>query len=426
MPDFLDGLFIGEMLVDNPSGGGSGTDTDGDGGNTKADEYVEIQNASGAPVSLDGYEIWSEDRGLLYSFDAGDTIGTDKTATVVGEYTGTPPDGFYDAGHSNTHNFLEDGEGTKNDSIFLVNTDTGEYVVFSYGDPPQAPSLPTGFPGTTQIGIGETLNSAGPNNVAFVRDADGNMVEGAPNPGIAGPVCYCPGTLILTDRGEIPVEELRVGDRLVTADNGLQPVLWIGVSHHTFEQGPHMHKPIEIKAGSLGDGRPHSTLMVSPQHHFLLEGPIVDEPCETCEVLALAKALVGLDRIRAMNGKRQISYYSLLCARHEVIMAAGVWSETLYPGPTALRMVDPSLREEIEVRFPAVKANPENGYGPKARRTLTKRETEKLVGYLRERGFGTREDELDRRRREIEARRWDEDLADETRKTSPKTLQLVN
>ncbi|MEL6479553.1 MAG: Hint domain-containing protein, partial [Pseudomonadota bacterium] len=48
------------------------------------------------------------------------------------------------------------------------------------------------------------------------------------------PVCYCPGALILTNRGEVPVEDLRVGDLLVTADHGLQPLVWIGVSRHRF------------------------------------------------------------------------------------------------------------------------------------------------------------------------------------------------
>ncbi|NNJ68922.1 MAG: type I secretion protein, partial [Boseongicola sp.] len=40
--------------------------------------------------------------------------------------------------------------------------------------------------------------------------------------------CFTPGTLIATDRGPIAVEALRTGDRLVTRDNGLRRVHWIG------------------------------------------------------------------------------------------------------------------------------------------------------------------------------------------------------
>ncbi|MEO1309042.1 MAG: lamin tail domain-containing protein, partial [Pseudomonadota bacterium] len=105
MVDFLaNGLAIAEILADNA--GGQAIDTDGDGGSNKADEYVEIQNGFGTTVSLDGIEIWSQKDGLLYAFPDGETLAPGETATVVGEYTGTPPAGFYDAGGSANTNFL--------------------------------------------------------------------------------------------------------------------------------------------------------------------------------------------------------------------------------------------------------------------------------------------------------------------------------
>lgn len=207
-----------------------------------------------------------------------------------------------------------------------------------------------------------------------------------------------------------------MGDRLVTADRGLRAIRWIGRTTHVFERGPHKHKPIEIKAGALGNGLPRRTLVVSPQHHLLFSGPAVRDLFGEPEVLALAKALVGLDHVRAMNGKRRITYYSLLLDRHEIIMAEGAWSESFYPGPTALKMIGPVPRREVETLFPMLRHDPRNGYGPKVRRTLTRAETEKLVDLLLERGFGTRDDELDRRRRDIECCSWDDDLAAERRR----------
>ena len=40
--------------------------------------------------------------------------------------------------------------------------------------------------------------------------------------------CFTPGTLIATDRGQQPVETLRRGDLLVTRDNGLKRIMWVG------------------------------------------------------------------------------------------------------------------------------------------------------------------------------------------------------
>ena len=89
MADTLNNIFISEILADNA--GGSAIDTDGDGNIKKSDEFIELQNASNTAVSLDGFEVWSEKEGLLYSFDPSDTIAAGETATVVGNYTGTPP-----------------------------------------------------------------------------------------------------------------------------------------------------------------------------------------------------------------------------------------------------------------------------------------------------------------------------------------------
>ena len=80
MADFLNGIFISEILADHA--GGQAVDVDGDGNTNKADEFIEMGNASGAPISLDGYELWSETNGLLFAFDADDVLNAGGTATV--------------------------------------------------------------------------------------------------------------------------------------------------------------------------------------------------------------------------------------------------------------------------------------------------------------------------------------------------------
>lgn len=196
-------------------------------------------------------------------------------------------------------------------------------------------------------------------------------------------MCYAPGTRILTQHGQVEVEKLVPGIGLATADHGFVPLRWIGRSHHVFGTGQHKHKPIEFKAGSLGRGFPLRTLVVSPQHRILFSGRVVADLFGTRSVLALAKALVGLDHVRTMNGKREITYFSLLCDRHEMLLAEGAWSESFYPGPTAMGMIGKRMRREIKALFPSLLVAPDTGYGPPVRRVLNRRETERLVNALK-------------------------------------------
>ncbi|MEM9063625.1 MAG: Hint domain-containing protein [Pseudomonadota bacterium] len=238
-------------------------------------------------------------------------------------------------------------------------------------------------------------------------------------------VCYATGTLVLTDTGEVPVEKLAVGDRLITLDNGAQTVRWIGSRRLTFREGPNAQKPIEIKRGALSANTPERRLMVSPQHRMLFGGPVVEAMFGEREVLALAKGLVGLDHVRAMNGKREVTYYSLLCDRHEIIRANGAWSESFYPGRTALGMIGAANRRAVEKLFPCVKADPVSGYGPKARHVLTRAETEDLVGALHAAGATRRTEPGERSNQTADPELCNGCHAPEATAMPPQRLRLV-
>lgn len=260
--------------------------------------------------------------------------------------------------------------------------------------------------------------------LAFSNEPD--ATSGDPVFTYADFVCYAPGTLILTDIGDVPVENLVVGDRLITLDNGAQPVRWIGSRHLIFDDCPHKHQPIEIKQGAIGRGAPDRRLMVSPQHRMLLSGPIVRDMFGVDEVLAMAKGLTGLDHVRAMTGKREVTYYTLLSDRHEIIRANGAWSETFYPGATALRMIGGRMRREIETLFPALKLDTGHGYGRVARRVLERRETEDLVRALLDGESKSKGKETGRSKRKNSAKRWDEGSVADGGDVGPLTLRLVS
>ncbi len=325
MADFLNGLFISEILADNA--GGSAIDTDGDGNTNKADEFIELGNTSGAPVSLDGYEVWSQTNGQLYAFGPGDIINDGDTATIVGNYTGAPPAGFYNAGIAENGNFIPDGEGQKFDSIFLVDTSTGEYIVLSYGQPPRAPTLPNGFPGTTQLGSGESINSNSPNGVAFARDANGTFVETTPTPDTPNVACFTDDTIILTKRGEKRVDELRPGDVIPTYDHGMQPLLGICSRHLSAAEllRTPEHRPLTVDGALYGASR---NIRLSPAHCLLYTSAYAEALFGSAQVLLRARHLQAAGFAHEEIPRGGVTYYHLLFADHVLVMANGYWSES--------------------------------------------------------------------------------------------------
>lgn len=161
-----------------------------------------------------------------------------------------------------------------------------------------------------------------------------------------GVPCFGTGTLILTDRGEVPVEAIRAGDRVMTLDHGLQPVIWAGGRHldrAALEAEP-LLRPVLIRDGAMGN---RGDVIVSPNHAVLAE-------VEGREMLVRAKHLaeMGDPRFRIAKGRREVGYHHLLLERHGIVFAQGMATETLYPGPMAVAALGPQVAAEIAAAFP--------------------------------------------------------------------------
>ena len=184
--------------------------------------------------------------------------------------------------------------------------------------------------------------------------------------------CFTPGTKLISARGAIPIEQLEVGDRVYTLDNGLQPIVWIG-KVTVLADGD--HAPIRIAEGALGNTR---QMEVSPQHRMMLEGWRAEMICGTDEILAPALHLLNDHNITRRTGGT-VDYIHVLFADHQIVFADGVPSESYHPGATGLNAMAEASREEILRLFPQL-ADDLNAFGPSARYSATPREVQLMRG----------------------------------------------
>lgn len=193
--------------------------------------------------------------------------------------------------------------------------------------------------------------------------------------------CFTPGTRIATPRGERAVEELRVGDRVITRDNGLQEIRWIGqraLTEAEVRKAPHL-RPVMIRAGALGRGLPLHDMLVSPQHRMLLTSERAALYFEDREVLASARHLTGMDGVD-LAAAQHTTYVHFMFDQHEVVLSNGAWSESFQPGAQVLDGLGDAQRDEIFELFPELRdTRGIEGYQA-ARRSLKKHEARLLVG----------------------------------------------
>ena len=196
-----------------------------------------------------------------------------------------------------------------------------------------------------------------------------------------GAICFTPGSRIATTKGEVAVEDLREGDKVITRDNGLQEIRWIGqreLSYAELQDAPQL-KPVLIRKGALGRGLPERDMMVSPQHRVLVSGERTQLYFEEREVLVAAKHLVDGGGIRTAE-TLGTTYLHMLFDHHEVVLSDGAWTESFQPGDWSLGTLGGEQRDEVLTLFPELReAAGLKAYGA-ARRTLKKHEAALLRG----------------------------------------------
>ncbi|AMY68478.1 Hint domain-containing protein [Frigidibacter mobilis] len=191
-------------------------------------------------------------------------------------------------------------------------------------------------------------------------------------------ICFAAGTLIATETGERPVETLAIGDRVLTADHGLQPLRWrgqIALGPAALQKRPAL-APIRIAAGALGPGKPHSDLLLSPQHRVLIRSRIVQRLFGVASALAAVKHLTDAGGIAPAGPAGGVVYVHLMFDRHEIVLANGAETESLFLGPEARKSLEANHSLEALELFPEL--DPDHPAMAPARKLLSGRIARRL------------------------------------------------
>ncbi|MEM9911828.1 MAG: Hint domain-containing protein [Pseudomonadota bacterium] len=357
MPDtLLGGIAINEILVD--PNGASNFDTDGNGVARGADEFVELINLSDTAIDISGLQLWDRGADNWFTFPPGTVLAPDAVAVVVRNVQngGTLPttsgdDLAFDA---------DFGGGVLNnarDNVVVYDPGSDEYIQATYnGDSLDDPTGPgyDGFSSTaTRVGDSEDFGND-QDGLSIQRSAGGFVNDAGPTPG-ADNVCFASGTCLKTPEGFVPIERLRAGDLVETADDGFRPIRWLfsrKVSVADLVANPGL-APVRIDAGFPTRRDESGALRVSRQHRLLVRGPIARRMFGANDILVPAKDLLGHEMVSVDDALESFYYFHVLLDKHQILNANGVAAESLLLGPQALRAMSADAKAELAVLFPS-------------------------------------------------------------------------
>ncbi len=134
--------------------------------------------------------------------------------------------------------------------------------------------------------------------------------------------CFTAGTGIATPAGETAVEELQIGDTILTADGSAVAVKWIG--HQSVRPFIGLMnerlEPVRICAGALGHGLPHADLTVSADHGMIIDDLVIN-----------ASALVNgttIHFVPVAELDNPFTYFHIETQNHDIILANSTPAET--------------------------------------------------------------------------------------------------
>ncbi len=186
------------------------------------------------------------------------------------------------------------------------------------GDPREQPLVTVGYtfigpPPTPNTPLGSVTSDTGAGSTPY-----DNLL------------CFTAGMLIPTPDGLRMVEDLKVGDLILTYDNGPQPITWTGTTALSeLELARHRNlRPVMMPRGRLGAQR---NLVFSPQHRVLIDGLVLELATGHAEALAAIGHLRPVCVPAPVDGP--VIYHHIACQDHQIVAVEGLLVETLFAIP---------------------------------------------------------------------------------------------
>ena len=163
--------------------------------------------------------------------------------------------------------------------------------------------------------------------------------------------CFAGGTHVLTDMGEVVVEQLQVGDRVATIRTGeFRPIKWIGHRriNLTAHPTPRVVRPVRVAKGAIADNVPHRDLLLSPDHAVYIDGTLI-----------CARQLINGMSIRQDASMTAVHYHHIELASHDILLSDGLMTESyldtgnsrVFDNSTGPMLLHPDLTEVLQERF---------------------------------------------------------------------------
>jgi len=274
----LNYIYPGASVIFNEGAVLSGTVVMYQGGSvdiTTSTGGVIILSSSLSPITPSGSS------GLVIS-------GTGSVTTVISGFTGDP-----------------------SNPIILANVHTSDVTNVDYPDVNHVTF-------TLKDGKTTTLNVTGIGDYGYALGSD-------PNGNLIYEVCFLTGSMIKTLKGEIAVEDICIGDQVLTFDWKLNKeipstIRWVGsktIKVNSTLMDDEAGYPVRIVKNAIAEGIPYKDLLITAEHSLFFEDKLIP-----------VRMLVNGYSIYYDYSITDYTYYHIETDRHSVIWADGMLTET--------------------------------------------------------------------------------------------------